>query len=252
MKLSGKVVLVTGAAQGLGTAYALRLAEEGARLVVADIGDASGVCNDITGKGGEALAIRADVADEKSVNAMAAATIERFGRIDVLVNNAGLFTTVAKRPFYEIPVEEWDKVMDVNVKGTFLCCKAVYPQMKKQGKGKIINISSATFMMGAPNFGHYVASKGAVVGLTRAFAREAGDDGISINAVAPGLTVSEIIKGNAEKYPEQYLKMVASGRSFKRDETPGDLTGVVVFLASDDSDFITGQTIVVDGGLIMY
>ncbi len=251
MKLVGKVAIVTGGAQGLGRAYALRLAEEGAKVVVADIGDGSGVCNEIIKKGGDAMATRTDVADEESTKAMAAATIERYGRIDVLVNNAGLFTTVVKRPFYEIPVGEWDQVMDVNVKGTFLCSKAVYPQMKKQGKGKIINVSSATFMMGAPNFGHYVASKGAVVGLTRAFAREAGDDNICINAVAPGLTVSEIIRGNA-KYPQQYLKMVASGRCFKRDEVPEDLTGAIVFLASDDSDFITGQTLVIDGGLVMY
>ncbi|MGD0237926.1 MAG: 3-oxoacyl-ACP reductase family protein [Syntrophorhabdales bacterium] len=251
MKLNERVAIVTGAAQGLGRAYAIRLADEGARIVIADIGDGSGVRDEIAKKGGQAIMTHTDVSDEESVRAMARETIERFGRIDILVNNAGLFTTVAKKPFYDISVEEWDRVMSVNVKGTFLCSKAVYPQMKKQGKGKIINISSATFFMGAPNFGHYVASKGAVVGLTRAFAREVGDSGICVNAIAPGLTVSEIIRGNA-KYPEEYLKLVASGRSIKRDETPDDLTGAVVFLASDDSDFLTGQTIVVDGGLIMY
>lgn len=251
MKLNEKVAIVTGAAQGLGRAYAIRLADEGARIVIADIGDGSGVRDEIAKKGGQAIVTHTDVSDEENVRAMARETIERFGRIDILVNNAGLFTTVAKKPFYDISVEEWDRVMSVNVKGTFLCSKAVYPQMKKQGKGKIINISSATFFMGAPNFGHYVASKGAVVGLTRAFAREVGDSGICVNAIAPGLTVSEIIRGNA-KYPEEYLKLVASGRSIKRDEIPDDLTGAVVFLASDDSDFLTGQTIVVDGGLIMY
>lgn len=251
MKLSNKVAIVTGGAQGLGRAYCLRLAEEGARVVVADIGDGTRVRDEITGQGGEAMVVRTDVSDEGSARVMAREAVERFGRIDVLVNNAGLFTTIVKKPFHELSVQEWDQVMAVNVKGTFLCSKAVYPQMKKQGKGKIINISSATFFMGAPLFSHYVASKGAVVGLTRAFAREAGEDGISVNAIAPGLTVSEIIRGNA-KYPEQYLKMIASGRSHKRDEVPEDLTGTVVFLASDDSDFITGQTIVVDGGMIMY
>jgi NAD(P)-dependent dehydrogenase (short-subunit alcohol dehydrogenase family) len=248
MKLNGKVVIVTGGARGLGKIYALRLAEEGARIVAADVVDGSEVREAILKKGGEAITIQTDVSHEESVEAMVQAAIERFGRIDVLINNAALFTALEKKPFYEITAEEWDRVQGVNVKGTFLCCKAVYPQMKEQGKGKIINISSGTFYMGSPLFLHYVTSKGGIIGLTRALAREVGDAGISVNAVAPGLTVSETVKSSL-MYPEGALKMVAAGRCFKRDETPEDLIGVVVFLASDDSDFITGQTLVVDGGV---
>ena len=249
MKLSGKVAIITGGARGLGKAYALRLAEEGARIVAADIVDGTEVTEEITRKGGEAIAVQTDVSNEESVEAMARAAVERFGRIDVLINNAALFTALGKKPFHQITADEWDRVQAINVKGTFLCCKAVYPQMKKQGKGKIINISSATFHQGVPYFIHYVTSKGGIVGFTRALAREVGDDGISVNAIAPGLTVSESVRGNA-MYPEAQLKAVASGRCFKRDETPDDLMGMALFLASDGSDFITGQTFIVDGGVV--
>ena len=249
MKLSGKVIIITGGARGLGKAYALRLAEEGARIVAADIADGTGVKEEITKKGGEAIAVQTDVSNEESVQAMVRAAIERFGRIDVLINNAALFVALGKRPFYEISSEEWDQVQAVNVKGTFLCCKAVYPQMKKQGKGKIVNVSSATFHQGVPYFLHYVTSKGGIIGFTRALAREVGNDGISVNTLAPGLTVSESVQGST-MYPEESLKMVAGTRCFKRDEVSGDLTGTILFLASDDSDFITGQTFVVDGGAV--
>jgi len=180
---------------------------------------------------------------------MAQKTIERFGRIDILINNAAIFANLGKKPFFEISEEEWDEVMRINLKGVFLCCKAVYPHMKKQGKGKIINVSSSTFFMGVPYFLHYVSSKGGVIALTRALAREVGDDGICVNAIVPGLTISDAVRGNP-MYPEEYLRVAASNRCFKRDELPEDLTGTVVFLASDDSDFITGQTIVVDGGSV--
>jgi NAD(P)-dependent dehydrogenase (short-subunit alcohol dehydrogenase family) len=248
MRLSGKVVIVTGGARGLGKIYSLRCAEEGARVVAADIAEGSDIEAQIAKTGGEAIAIHTDVSNEKSVEAMVRTAVERFGRIDVLINNAALFTDVGKKPFHQITVDEWDRVQGVNVRGTFLCCKAVYPQMKKQGKGKIINISSATFHQGVPYFLHYVTSKGSIIGLTRALAREVGDDGISVNAIAPGLTVSETVSGSS-MYPEAALKMVAASRCFKRDEKPEDLTGAVVFLASDDSDFITGQTLIVDGGV---
>jgi NAD(P)-dependent dehydrogenase (short-subunit alcohol dehydrogenase family) len=175
----------------------------------------------------------------------------KVGKIDILLNNAGIFADINKRPFYEISLQEWDRITKVNLTGTFLCCKAVYPQMKKQGKGKIINVSSATFFMGIPNLVHYVTSKGAIIAFTRALARELGKDGICVNAIAPGFTVSEAIRNNPT-FPEESHKMVISSRSFKRDEQPEDLLGTIVFLASHESDFITGQTIVVDGGAVFH
>ncbi len=251
MKLTGKVAIITGGARGLGKAYALRLAEEGAAVVLADVLDAIPVQEEIEKKGGAALALHTDVTDEANTQEMARKTIERFGRIDVLINNAAVFAHLGKKSFMDISAEEWDEVIRINLKGTFLCCKAVYPQMKKQGKGKIINISSSTFFAGVPYFIHYVTTKGGIVGFTRALAREVGDDGIRVNAVAPGLTVSEAVRGNP-MYPEDYLKISASGRCLKRVELPEDLTGTIVFLASDDSDFITGQTLAVDGGSIFH
>jgi NAD(P)-dependent dehydrogenase (short-subunit alcohol dehydrogenase family) len=251
MKLKGKVAIITGGARGLGKAYALCLAEEGARIIVADIIDGVGVKDEIVEKGGEAIVLSTDVSDEESVKEMARKTIEGFGRIDILINNAALVAGIVKKPFYEISAQEWDEVMRVNLKGTFLCCKAVYPQMKKQGKGKIINVSSGTFFTGDPYFIHYVASKGGIIAFTRALAREVGDDGICVNTIAPGLTISGTVRGNP-RYPEGFLEKAASGRCLKRDELPEDLTGAIVFLASDDSDFITGQTLVVDGGLVFH
>jgi len=247
VKLAGKTVIITGGARGIGKAYALALAQEGAQVAVADVLDGTAVVEEMAQKGGEAIALRTDVSDEESVNIMTHAVQERFGRIDVLVNNAGIFVGLTRKPFYELTVEEWDRVMNVNLRGIFLCSKAVYPQMKKQGKGKIINVSSATFFMGVPFLSHYVASKGGVIALTRTMARELGEDNICVNAIAPGFTVSEALQGSPA-YPEERLQMLASGRCFKRNEVSEDLTGTVVFLASPDSDFITGQTIIVDGG----
>jgi NAD(P)-dependent dehydrogenase (short-subunit alcohol dehydrogenase family) len=251
VRLKGKVAIVTGGARGLGKAYALRLSEEGAQIVVTDILDATPVKHEIEGKGGEAVALYGNVSDEGSINEVARKTIERFGKIDILVNNAGIFANVTKKPFYEISLQEWDRIVKVNLTGTFLCCKAVYPQMKKQGKGKIVNVSSSTFFIGVPNLVHYVTSKGAIVAFTRALARELGHDGICVNAIAPGFTVSEAIQGNPT-FPEASHKVAVDSRCFKRDEQPGDLLGTVVFLASDESDFITGQTIVVDGGAVFH
>ena len=251
MKLKDRVAIVTGGARGIGKAYVLRLAEEGAKVVIADIQDSKEVEQAVMGKGGEALSIRTDVTDEGSTVEMAGRTVERFGRIDVLVNNAAYFADIVKKPFYDITGDEWDAVLRVNLKGPFLCSKAVYPQMKKQGKGKIINISSGTFFNGVPRFLHYVTSKAGIIGFTRAMARELGDAGICVNAIAPGYTETEILKERPQDPPE-VTNASAAKRCFKRPETPEDLTGTLVFLASDDSDFMTGQTLAVDGGAAMH
>jgi NAD(P)-dependent dehydrogenase (short-subunit alcohol dehydrogenase family) len=251
MRLKGKVAIVTGGARGLGKAYALGLSDEGAQIVVTDILDATQVKREIEERGGEAIALYADVSEEDSVTEVARKTIERFGKIDILVNNAGIFADVNKKPFYEISLKEWEKIVKVNLTGTFLCCKAVYPQMKKQGKGKIVNVSSSTFFIGIPNLVHYVTSRGAIVAFTRALARELGNDGICVNAIAPGFTVSEAVQGNPT-FPEPSRQVAVNSRCFKRDEKPEDLLGTIVFLASDESDFITGQTIVVDGGGVFH
>ncbi len=251
MRLKDKVAIVTGGAQGIGKAYTLRLAEEGARVVIADILDARPVQQEIEGKGGEALALQTDVSDEKSTEEMAQKTIERFGGIHILINNAAVFATLETKPFFKISPQEWDDVMRVNLKGMFLCCKSVYPQMKKQGNGKIINIASGVFFKGLPLFLHYVASKGGVIALTRALAREVGDDGICVNAIAPGYTLTEVMEDESI-HDEAFVNAVVGSRCFKRHERPDDLTGTLIFLASDESDFITGQTIVVDGGATMH
>ena len=247
MRLIDKVVIVTGAARGLGQVYAIRLAREGAKVVATDIQDSSATAGEIKKMGGQAITVRTDVTNEESTREMAQKTIEAFGRIDVLINNAAIFAEILKRPFWEIPAEEWEAVMAVNLKGPFLCAKAVYPQMKKQGKGKIINVASGTFYKGTPNFLHYVVSKGGNVAITRAMAREVGDAGICVNAIAPGFTVTDYLKEHPMDGPEVHKSIIAS-QCIKRVQTPDGLTGTIVYLASDDSDFVTGQTILVDGG----
>jgi len=251
MKLAGKVAIVTGGAQGIGRAYAQRLSKEGAKVVVADILDGGRVEQEIVSGGGEALALKTDVSDERSTVEMVKRTVDHFGRLDILINNAAIFAAIETKPFFEISGQEWDDVMRVNLKGMFLCCKAAYPRMKKQGKGKIINVASGVFFKGLPLFLHYVTSKGGVIGLTRALAREVGNDGICVNAIAPGYTVTEVMKEESI-HDASFIDAVVMSRCFKRQEMPEDLTGAVVFLASDDSDFMTGQTIVVDGGATMH
>ncbi|HLB12684.1 MAG TPA: 3-oxoacyl-ACP reductase family protein [Dehalococcoidia bacterium] len=251
-RLEGKVAIVTGGGQGIGRSYALRLASEGSAVVVADIESeaAKRVAAEIERRGGKALALHTDVAGEESTLEMARATVQRFGRIDVLVNNAALFIPLLpNKPFMAIPTQEWDQVMAVNLRGLFLCVKAVFPHMKAQGKGSIINISSATVWDGTPGFLHYVTSKGGVIGFTRALAREMGEYGIKVNAVTPGLTETERLTGPSQ---DAQMDRLASLRCFKRRQRPEDLVGTIVFLASDDSDFITGQAINVDGGRMMH
>jgi NAD(P)-dependent dehydrogenase (short-subunit alcohol dehydrogenase family) len=249
MRLEDKVVIVTGGGSGIGRAYSLGVAREGARVVVADIADAQATVKAIEAGGAQALGVACDVSREEDTLRLATETIARFGRIDVLVNNAAIYGTLRRRPFMDIPVEEWDRVMAVNLRGLFLCARAVFPAMKAQGKGKIINIASSTFFRGVPNYIHYTTSKGGVVGFTRSLARELGDAGIRVNAVAPGFTLSGANEANiSAEQKEANIRM----RMLKRAEVPDDLVGTIVFLASDDSDFITGQTIAVDGGSIVH
>ena len=249
MRLADKVVIVTGGSIGIGHAYSLGLAAEGARVVVADIADPQPTVKEIEARGGQALGVSGDVSREEDTLDLATKTLQRFGRIDVLVNNAALYGTLKRRPFMEIPVEEWDRVMAVNLRGLFLCARAVFPAMKAQGTGKIINIASSTFFKGVPNYIHYTTSKGGVVGFTRSLARELGDVGIRVNAIAPGFTLSG---ENEKNMPEEGKQTNIRMRMLKRAQVPDDLVGTLVFLASDDSDFITGQTIAVHGGSVVH
>ena len=252
-RLEDRVAIVTGGGHGIGKAYATRLASEGAKIVIAEIDEkaAQAVARELTAAGREALGVNTDVSDPVSTERMAAATIERFGRIDILVNNAAIFATVpmSRSPFDQITIDEWDRMMSVNLKGTWLASCAVIPQMRKQGYGKIINISSGTALKGSPSRIHYVTSKAGILGFTKTLANEVGKDNICVNCVAPGSTLSE------ENPDEGVIKMrnqAASSRALKRVQSPDDLTGAIVFFASADSDFITGQTLVVDGGSCMH
>ena len=247
MRLAGKVAVVTGGARHIGARYCRRLAAEGAAIVVADILNGDSLVQEIKSAGGKGMALTIDVAKEEDTHRMAAETMKAFGRIDVLVNNAAIFINIQRQPFYEISAEEWDRVAAVNIKGPFLCAKAVFPQMKEQRSGRIINISSSTVFWGTPNFLHYVASKAALIGMTRSLAREVGEYGICVNAIAPGLVEHE-----GQNAPRALTELQLKERSIKRLQTPEDLLGTLVFLASPDSDFMTGQTIVVDGGSIFY
>jgi NAD(P)-dependent dehydrogenase (short-subunit alcohol dehydrogenase family) len=241
--LGGKVAIVTGGAQGIGRAIAGRLAADGARIVIADLKGADAAAADFP----EGVGLTVDVASEDDVARMAAETVERCGAIDILVNNAGLYASLAMRPFEQIPVDEWRQVMDVNVLSMFLTCRAVVPRMREQGGGRIVNISSGTPFRGVPFVLHYVTSKGAIVALTRALAKELGGDEILVNCVAPGFTMS----AGVQEHPEviEALRDVSiSGRTIKRDMVPEDIVGAVAFFCGPESTFLTGQTMVIDGG----
>jgi NAD(P)-dependent dehydrogenase (short-subunit alcohol dehydrogenase family) len=232
--LEGKVALVTGGAQGIGAAIASGLQAEGATVVVADLNPPEG-------------GIRADVASEEDVIGMVEETVTRHGRVDILVNNAGLYASLEMRAFTEIPLEEWNRVMEVNVASMFLTCRAVVPVMREQGGGKIVNISSGTPFRGVPFLLHYVTSKGAIVALTRALAKELGKDSIHVNCVAPGFTMSDGVKSHPEVV-DALRDVSIAARTIQRDQVPEDVVGAVVFLCTPAADFITGQTMVIDGG----
>jgi NAD(P)-dependent dehydrogenase (short-subunit alcohol dehydrogenase family) len=249
-RLQDKVIIVTGGARGIGAAFSRSLAAEGANVVVADILDGGATVRGIEEGGGKAAYFRLDVADADSVNGFVDEVLKRYGRIDCLVNNAALFANLKPKKFFEIDDAEFDKVMAVNVRGPFLLCKAVAPAMIRQNAGKIVNIASGTVFKGHVGITHYVTSKGAIVALTRCLARELGGHNINVNAIAPGLTMSEGVLANPDMVgaPAEATK---SSRAFKRAQTPDDLTGTLIYLCSSDSDFVTGHTVVCDGGSVM-
>jgi 3-oxoacyl-[acyl-carrier protein] reductase len=253
MRLQNQVTIITGAAHGIGRAYARRFAEEGAHVVIADIEASAGeaAAKSLSDAGLSAWSRDTDVRDFASVTGLMIETVDKFGRIDVLLNNAAIYVTqqLWKGPVEELALDEWDRVMEVNLKGVFLCSKAVIPIMKRQRSGKIINIASGTFFSGSGNMPHYTTAKGGVVALTRVMARQLGDWGINVNCMTPGSTMSE------ENVTDDVLARREGSvgkRCFKRVETPNDIVGTALFLASRDSDFITGQLLVVEGGGVMH
>lgn len=250
MRLTDKVAIVTGAAKGLGQAFCLGLVREGARVMAVtrkDMDNLEKTVKMVRSMGGVAEMIQADVALVEDTQLMARETIKKFGRIDILLNNAAIYDGIKRKPFFEIDLKEWDLVMNVNVKGAFLATRAVFPFMKDQGYGKIVNLASEVFFTGSTGFAHYVASKGGIIGLTRALAVELGPHNICINCIAPGFTDTEASRGLAD-----VSKYDVSKTPLKRLERPEDLVGAAIFLAASESDFITGQTLLIDGGRAMH
>jgi len=243
MRFEHKSVIITGGGGKIAKAYAMAFANEGATVSLPDVASADPVVKAIKDMGRTAISMTCDVSNEKSVKAMVDETVKQFGTVDVLINNAAYFMTVWKGPFWEMTVEEFDKAMAVNVRGSWLCAKAVVPYMQKQKKGKIINISSNVALTGNPNYIHYVTSKGALIAMTRAMARELGDYDICVNTVSPAFVVTE-----GRQVDPAYEKIPAQQRSINRSQVETDLVGTVLFLASPESDFMTGQLLNVDGG----
>ena len=249
-RLDGKVALVTGAASGIGPAYAQGLAAEGAKVMIADVEPGESTVRAIKAAGGEALSRICDVSDEAQVEALIHDTEKAFGGVHILVNNAAVFARYVAVPLDQISAGDWERAFAVNVRGSYLCVKAALPVMRRQGYGKVINIASGTVFKGVPMMLHYVATKGAVIAMTRAMATELGQDGIRVNAIAPGLTSTEYLKGRNDI--PGVLDAMAKTRAIARQEEPQDLVGACIFLASPDSDFVTGQTLVVDGGQVRH
>lgn len=252
MRLEGKVAIVTGGAAGIGQAYVEGFAQEGAKVVIADIDSrgARALVKKLSSVGAEAIFTTTDVSVQKDTESMVSQTLSKFGRIDILVNNAAMFSRnpAVRAPTWELSLEEWEKLMKVNLTGVFLCCRAVLPHMIKQKKGKIINIASSLAFMGAAEFTHYSASKGGVLTFTRALAREVGAYNINVNSLCPGFTLSM----PSETLSDERRQFEVPVRILKRPEYPQDLVGAAIFLASGDSDFMTAQAVVVDGGVVMH
>ncbi len=251
MYLKEKVAIVTGGAMGIGRTLAEGLASEGASIVIADVAGAEEAAKEMNKKGFKAIGVKVDVSSEHDTQIMAEEALRAFKTINILVNNAAVYTSLLPSPFEKITVDEWRKVMDVNVMGMFLCCRAVIGEMRKIKDGRIINLSSGTPFKGVPNFLHYTVSKGAVVTLTRALAKELGADNILINAIAPGFTLSDGVMAN-EVQLKHFREISANSRTLVRDQYPEDLVGAVKFFAGPGSSFITGQTLVVDGGAYFH
>jgi NAD(P)-dependent dehydrogenase (short-subunit alcohol dehydrogenase family) len=250
-RLTGRTAIITGGAKGIGVHYADALAGEGAQVMIADIVDGAAVAADICARHGQGAADSAiaDVSDEASVKALVEKTVKKFGKIDVLVNNAAVFANLPTQKVTDIDVKDWDRIMAVNIRGPFLMVKHVVPHMKKAGYGKIVNIGSGTAHKGLAEFSHYVTTKGAMMAFTRALSRELGGDKICVNTLAPGFTISESVMENIEHH-EKWRNVIVAGRAIKREMLPEDLRGAIVFLSSPESDFVTGQTIAVCGGSI--
>ena len=246
--LTGRTIIVTGAATGIGQAFAVGAAAQGANVVVADMNGADDTVAAVEAAGGQALALRVDVADNASVQAMASAALQRFGRIDGLVNNAAYFREVTLTPFEDLDPAQWDRLFAVNVKGVWQCCKAVMPAMREQQSGAIINIASVVAVAGQPGYLHYVASKGAVLAMTKGLAKECGPHKVRVNVIAPGFVITDATRNRPVEWQQSFLK----ARAISREQRPDDLVGTALYLLSDLAGFVSGQTIVVDGGHIMY
>ena len=250
-KLGGRVAIVTGGGSSIGLAFAKRLAADGATVVIADIADSESAAGLLTKSGHRAFGLKTDVSSETEVEGVVQQTIERFGRIDILVNNAAISKTLERKPFEALTVADWRKMLDVNTIGVFLCCRAAAPHMRANKYGRIINITSGTAFKGAPMILHYVASKGAVMSMTKSLARELGGDGITVNAISPGYMLSAGNFDNPE-YMRTQRPNALSGRAIPREGLEDDLIGALSFLASDDASFITGEILAVDGGSVYH
>ena len=246
--LTDRTVIVTGAATGIGQAFAIGCAAQGANVVIADMSPCDETVARVEEAGGKALAVKVDVADDASTRAMAQAALERFGRIDGLVNNAAYFREVKLTPFEELDPAIWDRIFAVNVKGVWQCCKAVMPAMRERGGGSIVNIASVVAVAGQPGYLHYVATKGAVLSMTKGLAKECGASGVRVNVIAPGFVITGATKDRPVEWQQSFLK----ARAISREQRPDDLVGTALYLLSDLAGFVSGQTIVVDGGHIMH